>query len=555
VTSGCRARNDADSSHFERVIVPTLRTIDWRFVLPSRSDSVFEHLILAGGSDNECDAILETGLARSVTRERNGRARGDAVVVRAKAAWSLHDAVECLSPGGVLYFEVDRLSARGLARTTARLDRELRRSGCTPTGVYWVFPRFDRPQIYLPLDAHGAFAWYMRHVFVASTPAKRAIEVVFRAASRIGTRGIAALVPALAVTARKTASGDAATPVLGRADLPGVPATEPMYPLVLLGGENDLNRVALLPFGVTSPRPHTVFKVGRRPEPLNTRIEHEQEVLRRIGADNAAMRQSVPSPLGTFRWRRLVVGNETCADGRLVGATVDGWGVPRRRKIEYLHHVLAWVSRFHADGELGAPAWTTDRLHEWVSSPIATYASTLGVTDREHRLFSAVQAHASTLIGQRLPSVWLHWGLTGRNIYRAEERITIVDWEAGSPGPSLFDVLYFVLNWYFGVENCRRLETRVAGVARLFMARDSSVATPVSIARAAIANYNRTLGIDRRFVASMLAMMFVFRALGQSTLVTRDQRDRTSGRADNTYAAYLDVLAQHLDTLFAGDLY
>jgi hypothetical protein len=249
-----------------------------------------------------------------------------------------------------------------------------------------------------------------------------------------------------------------------------------------------------------------------------------------------------------------VVGGETCAEGRLVAATVEGWQVPRRRKIEQLHAVLAWVSRFHAELALGAPTWTADRMREWVSSPIASYASTLGVIDSEHRLFNAVHRHARTLIGQRLPTVWLHWGLTGRNIYRADERITIVDWEGGSPGPSLFDVLYFVLNWYFAVENCRRLETRVASMAHLFLDRDTSVASAASIVRTAIANYNRALGIDRRFVAPMLAMMFVFRALGQSRLLTAD-RHRASVRKENTYAAYLAVLAQHVDTLFAADRY
>jgi len=534
--------------------VRTLRAIDWRFLLPSTPDAVFEHLILAGGSDDEFGAILETGLARRVTRERSRSAEGDAVVVRANARWPLRDAVECLAPGGVLYLEVDRLSRRGITLTATQLDRELRRSGCTPTGVYWAFPSFRRPQVYVPLDARDAFRWYMRYVFVASTPLKLAIEVLFRAASRIGMRTVAALAPTLAVTARKNESSDRAAAVLGRCDVPGVPAAERVYPLVLLGGENDLNRVAVLPFGKTSSRPPVIFKVGRCPEPLNTRIEREQEVLCRIAAHGAAIRRSVPTPLGTFRWGRLVVGGETCAEGRLIAATVEGWQVPRRRKIQQLHAVLAWVSRFHAEVALGAPTWTAERMREWTSSPIASYASTLGVIDGERRLFNAVEAHVGTLIGQRLPTVWLHWGLTGRNIYRGDEGITVVDWEGGSPGPSLFDVLYFVLNWYFAVENCRRLDTRLAAMAHLFLARGSPVASAAAIARTAIANYNRALGIDSRFVAPMLAMMFVFRALGQSRLLTA-YRDRASARQENTYAAYLAVLAQHTDALFAADGY
>jgi hypothetical protein len=52
----------------------------------------------------------------------------------------------------------------------------------------------------------------------------------------------------------------------------------------------------------------------------------------------------------------------------------------------------------------------------------------------------------------------------------------------------------------------------------------------------------------------MLAMMFVFRALGQSRLLTA-YRDRASARQENTYAAYLAVLAQHTDALFAADGY
>jgi hypothetical protein len=47
--------------------------------------------------------------------------------------------------------------------------------------------------------------------------------------------------------------------------------------------------------------------------------------------------------------------------------------------------------------------------------------------------------------------------------------------------------------------------------------------------------------------------MFAFRALGQKT--TAGEQRSARGRAENPYAAYLAVLARHMDTLFAAYLY
>jgi hypothetical protein len=154
------------------------------------------------------------------------------------------------------------------------------------------------------------------------------------------------------------------------------------------------------------------------------------------------------------------------------------------------------------------------------------------------------------MVGMRMPFVWLHWGFTGRNIYRADDHITVVDWEDGSRGPGMFDLLFFVTNWYCAIERLRGKDL-VEAVARLYLERRQRPKRTVRIARESILRYMQALRIDERFLAPMLSVMCIMRALGRLRLHPVNGNDGTTRRARNLYVEYISRLAVNVDELFS----
>jgi hypothetical protein len=516
------------------------REIDWRFVMPPPPDGGFHDVLLPGGDTRQSRLILDSGWARQIRREVPSAAPVDALVLRAGCDADVMRLAGAVRDGGVLYAEIDRRTRRDRWQTPARLRRALRRSNFDVTGIYWAVGGFSRPRLYLPLTDHAALQWYVRNLFTATNPRKRLLGAALRVVMCAGVQKLLPVVPRFVVTATRGAAPGVPTRRLDLPDLSRLPGGATTR-LVLLGGDNDLNRVAILPFVRGSRQPPAVLKVGRVADPVNARIEIEQRVLHQLSQTGEHARSSVPAPLGTAAWGGLTVGIEECAAGRLLSASLERWGAARTAKLDALKAVMTWAIDFHASTPAGPQTWSRHSVGEWIEAPLARYVHVAGDGPVQRRLFALTRDRSRALVGARLPVVWLHWGLTNRNIYRAGRRTTVVDWEGGSPGPSLLDILFFLANWYYAATRCHSGSGRVRGLEHLYVDHTEHDWAVVA-ARRSLGRYLEALRIDSRFVPPMLVVMSAMRALGQWRLL----RENGSG----PYTAHVLALGHRADEFF-----
>jgi Phosphotransferase enzyme family len=528
-----------------------LRQLDWRFLLPDPLEGVFQHLVLLGGGAGLAKRIVEQRLARRVSCTIPRDRSADAVVALHKAQVILSDVAECLLPGGAVYFEVNRRLSRSVASTPGRFSHALQNAGLSPTGSYLVSPDFGRRQVYIPLDARKAVRWYLETFFTATTPALRLLEPALRALATFGNGLLPRLVPHYAITAIAGPTRDTSSSILGHPGLPRDFQYSNLRPLLLTPGEDDLNRVVMLPFPSDSDRPIGVFKFSRTPD-RNILTEEEQISLTAIRTKlSEAMRRTIPEPLGTVQWGGLSVSIESCARGRLLATSTSRWGRSLHQKLDDLHRAVTWITEFHCQAQVKRSPWGDSELREWVDIQLEAYQRAFGVIASEEQLFATVRRRARSLVGIVLPTVLVHWNFSVSHLFRADSEITVVDWEGVVPGPSLIDLLYFVIHWSYSVRYLRGADAQLFGFRDLFFGdrRADSVSTA---AHEAITQYMTRLGIDQRFFPLLLVIMCVLRALGRFDRKKGAGERGERARTGNQYVRYLGLLAENVEQLF-GD--
>jgi len=524
-----------------------LRSIDFRFVLPGRPDAPFQRVVLLGGTEAQAELLRRTCLAARVDRELTVHGAADAVVALRGARVRTDQLADALAPGGTLYVEGDHRDRLG------RTKRALVRSGLEIAAVYWVYPSFARRRMYVPIAAGEPLRWYLRSLAVADTfPGWLRLHSVALLAS-LGSRALEATAQSWAMTAQRPAPAASGTlAILQHPDLPPAFHRNDARTLVLTGADaDDFNRVVLFPFAPGAPAPIGILKLTRVPE-RNSATENEQAAQHMLrGRLPDSLRPSVPEPLALIRWRGLAAGAETCAHGRLVAATSGGWASSRARKVADLRAVTDWITAFHRSAPAGPDSWDAATQAQWLEQPLMAFERRVGLrlAPDEVLLFATLRKRSAELHGARLPMVWVHWGLAGQNVYRTEDRTTVIDWEGAAPGPPLFDLLYFVANWY-GVVQRRR------GFHDLFLAERPADAV-IAAGRTAIARYVTALDVDPRFVGLLLAVMCLARTIGRLERAGATAGPALGTAAGNRYIEWVQMLARHAactGRLVAADL-
>lgn len=551
----------------------SLRRADWRFLLPC-AQGVFQHLVLLGGPPGLADLIEASGIARKVSIALHGGHSADAVAVLAGARAAIGDAADCLAPGGVLYYEIDRRSTARLATTPGRLQRQLRSAGLSPAGIYWAAPNFVNCRRYIPLDAPGAFRWYLATLFIGGTPAGRFIETAARLFSRLRGDRWAALAPCFAVTAIAGERQAAAPSVLGHAGIPSdvkklilSEAEGPgLRPLVLTSGQDDGSRVIVLPFSPGASHPVAVFKASTLGN-FNACTEREQAALAELHARlDAPIAGTIPRPLGLFRYGGISVGVESCAAGRPISVSSGQWGAAFEQQTGDLYLAARWLVDFHRQTQIERRSWDTDAIRRWIETPFVAYAETFGLSPGEGRLFDAARQSAGLLCGRELPLVRMHYDFGPWNLYRDAAGLTVVDWEFGRDwahdryGPALYDLLYFVTYWNHAVHRLKDEKAERLHLHKLFVEPDRKDPYVNAIHRV-IDDYLAAFDLEPRFLPLILVYLWVEQALyqfarkrllGESPSATRQAHTREAYAYANRCLGYIGVLAGSPERLFAG---
>lgn len=496
------------------------RSLDWRFLLPGSQDRVFDHMLLLGGAKELSRLVLESGIARTVSRSP-GEGRADAVVILGSARADVPAALGSLSEGGVAYWEIDRRRPAEWARSPARARALAERAGLGGVRSYWVKPSLSAPSMILPLDAEGALRWYLTHQLVPSNPVRMMLR---RCGPATPPAWFARLVPAHVLTGSRGEAG-------------GEEGLE--HPLLLLGGEGGWSRVAVLPFDRKADLPRVVLKAPRTPR-FNPQTEVEQGVLAEVRlAAGDRFADAIPEPLGTRRWRGLSVGVERYVPGIPIAVSSGGWrsGRARARDVE---GVAAWLADFHRTTGRRTP-WSDADAEQFVCGPCARYRTVFARLEADGVTISDLERRAGAVRGLPFARVWHHRDFNPHNVRRDGDRIAVVDWEVAREGPALADLLYFVLHWSWTARRDRDPRSRAVRFRELFLEPEPH--DPLARhARAAIRHYLAALDASPAFLPLVLGTMLVDHALDRHGRLAALGDPASRARPDNPYVRLLELL-------------
>ena len=522
--------------------IPSARQIDWRFLLPRARNTAFEHLVLLGGSPDVEHMLVDFGVARRVSCAPQRGVPTDAVIALAGTTIALEEATRDLTQDGVLYWEVDRLTAAHAATTPARATRRLARLGLNPAAAYWVKPGFRSRQMYVPLECAGALRWYLDTLFRTPTRLRHTARNAMIAASaccRLST-----LAPRYAMTAVR---GERRLPaVVERAMSEGMAIPSEVHAMMLAYGETEWNRIVILLFEPDRHTPTFAIKLPRTPE-FNKEVEWEHAILETLAADlPASITQSIPRSR-KFQWNGLSVSSETCVTGSSLNSRT---GPASDGALNDLGLAVGWLTEFHRHTTVERlPARDWMRRH-FIEGTRDEYAATFDLTQQEAQLFDAVAASIERLGAETLPIVWQHADLGPPNVYIDAGKIGVIDWETARRGPALSDLLYFAADWSAAAAG------RVTDSARRdhFEALYCRAVQPGTLAHSVhteIARYMRHLDIAPSLVPVLLVVTFVEKALERVRRLTRLGSVGPADRQSNRFVTYVGLLARNSGALFA----
>lgn len=529
-----------------------IRRTDWRFLLPPPPAGTFEHLVLLGGSRGDAEAVIDLGVARHVSTSVPAERCADVVVRLHDGEVDLASAAGCLCPGGMLYAEVDRHRPHAGASTPGRVRRELRDAGLEPLGVFWVRKSFRDRSLYLPAEVSAAITWYFAnaHHSYSRSWRDRAVRTLHRLAAAAGPAAVERLMRCYAVTAVRGDAGPRSPSVLA---VPGLPAGlrgTTLRPIVIAP---RLRRVALLPFAPGASRPCAVLKVSRSAE-ANARTANEQRTLAEVRCRlREHMRESVPAPLGDFRWGGLLVGAESCIQGRVLAHPRHPWmWLARRTHVSHLRAVTAWLCEFHRQTRVQWRRWGVEDVSD-LEAMLGAYRQAFGLTPDEGRLFAETCDRARSLEGMSLPVVWRHGDLNPKNICRTARGIAIVDWEEGSAGLPLLDLLWFMEEWLNQFPGAPPdLEGKASRFYEVFLQQNSGDPVTKEI-RGAIRRYTSAVGLALPFYPVLQVMLWTGAAVrGIQRAQDLDQDDITRSMLARHLAA-VRAVARNASRPRAGD--
>jgi Phosphotransferase enzyme family len=523
-----------------------LRSLDWRLLLPTPPSGRFERLALIGTDEPAVAAARAAGVAADVVTRLDAGTRVDAIVCLRPASIPLEAAAAALAPGGVLYLEAER--GRGVRAAADATLAQLPRLGLHVVGRYWPHPRFDEPEVYLPLDLPAAVEWYFRNVFVITTLRARLLARPTQLAARVLGRRLAGAVPRVCLVLSATKPTVAPGP-LSADGIPESIRRADVRPLVLMNG-GWWSRIVVLPFAPGSREPLAAVKLWRT-EGDAGRVELEHRGQRTVrGLLPPLLRDAVPEPLAVADWAGRVVAVERSAEGE--------WLVARRARrrrlsahLRELELVSEWLIEFARHAEIARRAWADGDTDTWITRPLESYRQAFDLTEQEQRLAAAVVQRTDELVGTTIPFVWCHNDFSRLNIYCAAHGIDVVDWEGLGPGLPATDLLYYLPNWFFGARRVATREQTFPAFAELFLeGGDGDPA--VAAARSALRTYAAALRLDDRLPPVLLVGEWVRRAVGRHDRMFQDGSPPTAAaRSANRYVRYVSILASRTDLLFA----
>jgi len=496
-----------------------LRLFDWRLLLRGPGEAPFEHLLIAGGTEDLAQAAEAAGIARRATRWPLHEGLADGIAIFRDFLGDPAAVAGRLAAGGALYCE-PRSSLSWVAR-----------SGLQDVRLYWAAPGRGQPRAYVPLTTAG-LSWLLRN---GAEPLELRATLRAIAAKLLAGRGIA--LPEVALTARAGEDRSGAELSLWRGHLERQVGVGLLTP-----GGLDRSGVAQIVFEGGDSRPGHVLKARRSPQ-FNGLVEDEHRVLEALQAElPRSLARSVPKPLRLEREGDYLLSLQTYAPGPSLAASTAAWYASRRQQLRGLRLVSRWLAGVHRGTQQGIATWDAHARAEWIDRPLSLCRQLSGQAEQE--LFARTQGAAEALDGLACPLVRQHNDLDPWNIHLSGSQISVLDWERSRPGPALTDLLHFVSIWYSLALKVPR-SAQLAAIADLFIPTGSGERQLVSAVQQEITSYLGVMSMDARFVPVLLVATLADQAVQRALSAAPGD-----ARSINRQAGYLKALAPQAEELF-----
>jgi hypothetical protein len=468
-----------------------LRRADWRFLLPTSSPRTAV-CFTAGSLASSVAAVTETFQPDDARSEP-----ADLAVVSDPADADLEEAYRVVRAGGGIYGEF-----RGfVAGQPGIVRRRLLKAGFEDVECYWPWPGPDKapPQLWLPLDAPGALAY-----FRASRPPARSFQqrVLGNARMllwRIGHAG-RILRPVCAV-ARRPPDGGQTGGVLSvvRAHCEG--AHSRLSWLVATPGRSPFNKVIGFVFEGDERAPSLIVKLPRIPESAE-RLEREAENLRALHRRREGGVTGAPRCVLFERDGWTVLG-ENPLTGRPFQDTLTDRSFPRLAR-----EVTDWLVELAAEGRHPQADDWRSRL---VEAPLASLARSPDARDVVTHM-PRVRALLDRL--DHLPSVPEQRDLGPWNLLVGNDgRLLVLDWESAEPnGLPLLDLVYFLTYASFFLDDALRSGRVVDSYARSL----DPVTSTGRVVAACERRYVERLGLDPALISPLRALAWIIHSASES---------------------------------------
>lgn len=413
-----------------------------------------------------------------------------------------------LQADGVIYLEVKELSACFAA---SKMVKKFFNLGFTAPQVLWLTPLRGEFRTAFPLDEERMAGYLFSHVLYGQSFKNRALSRAGALLSRAHL--LRHLAPRRALLLPKSReNGERHAPpryLCALAEKTGVNLSGLRCGLSARGKFNA-NKTIFYLFDRRGGKASMVIKMTRAQE-FNPRLENEHRVLSLLHQNGFAAPGTFPQPLFFGYHANLAIFGQKAVHGEpfrsRTKATAD---------CPIAQDAIDWIVKL-GTASCHKSAATPVEVAETLMKLFRRFAEIYPLSPFESE-FLVTQIKGISRISKRFPLVFQHGDPgTWNMLVSAEDRVIVIDWEAGEPqGLPLWDLFYFLRTYGSWVARCKGEKDSLASFTRSFLEpsalHDLLVKTTGCL---------RTgIGLETECLAPLFYTCWMHRALKESTRLT-----------------------------------
>lgn len=434
-----------------------------------------------------------------------------------------------LKEDGAIYLEVKNLSERSVAR---QMMQNLAALGFKARREYWLTPFKGELRTAFPLDDRMS-KYLFTNTLYGRSPKKRALS---RAGAMLSQAGLLRrIVPRRAVFVQRAATATE-KPMPPQymtllAKKQGVDLSAMSCGLSARGKFNANKNIFYL-FDAKGEKAKAVVKMTRAPE-LNKRLENEYRVLAKLHQNSFVAKGTYPEPLFFGTHAGLAVLGQMAVYGEpfrsRTKATID---------CPIANDALNWIVQLGI-ASVNTVAATSVEVEAALTKLYRRFAEIYPLSNLEADFLSD-QIKMISRVTRKFPLVFQHGDPgTWNMLVSPENRVIVIDWEAGEPeGLPLWDLFYFLRTYGSWMSRAQSKKNPLQSFSQNFLEPSPLHALLLTTLK----RYCDGVGLAADLISPLFYTCWMHRALKESTRLQKD------GLAKGTFFTLLRHCIEHRNT-------